>query len=567
MTLTNSYSPIQRVRRHFFELRNVRRGWEPRWRDIRDLVVPSRGRALDGINDDDANTGRRYDKRINATTSRALQVLSAGIQSGVTSKARQWFVLGYPDERVNSYRLVREWYDEVQAILEGLFRRTNFYSACLHTYTEMSAFGQGAIAVLEHPDDVFYCRQFTVGTYWMGADKYGDIDTFFYREVMTVRQMQQEYGDDLPEPVKAQIEAGLLEDKYTIIIGVFKHPEVYGIKRSLRETEMFPVASVHFLDLDNPRGTGEDKFLRVSGYKMWPLMTPRWDVVDADVYGNAPMFDVLADTKTLQEMESDILKGAAKIVTPPMRVPSSMRRQGLNSAPGALNYVDSLAQDAVAPLYTSPLDINSVQAKENILIQDIKEGLYNSLFLALLMQDNPQMTAREVAERHEEKLLMLGPVLERIHGEFLDPVIHRVFQIAWDAGLIPPPPDEIGPNAMSTIEYISILSQAQKAVGVNRIEQAVQFIGALAAVVPEARHMLKPFEIVKKYNEMIGAPTKLFASQEEYDSQVAQEQQQQQLANGAPVAKDMADAARAVGDTNMANVQALLGGGMGGPML
>ena len=560
--------PVQRVRRHFRELVNQRLTWEPVWRDVRDLVVPARGRSLDGIeNVAEANSGIRHDKRINGTTSRALGVLGAGIQSGVTSKARQWFVLASPDEKVNSYRPVREWYDDVQKILEGLFRRTNFYSASLHTYMEMAAFGQGAMAILEHPDNVFYCRTFTTGTYWMGADQYGEIDTFFYREVLTARQMDQRYGDNVPDAIKANIQAGRFEEKYAVIVGVFRHPEVYGLKAD----ERHPVKSVHFLDDLARGGVGgggnSEGFLKESGYKMWPLMTPRWDVVDADVYGSAPMFDVLADTKTLQAMESDILKGAAKIVTPPMRAPSSVRRQGINSAPGGVTFVDSLAADAMGPLYTVPLDINSVQAKENILINDIKEGLYNSLFLALLMQDNPQMTAREVTERHEEKLLMLGPVLERIHGEYLDPVIQRVFQLAWDAGLIPPPPEELGADAVSNIEYISILSQAQKAVGVNRIEQSVQFIGTLMAAAPEARHLLKPYELVTQYNEMIGTPTKLFASQDEYDAAVQQEQQAQQMAQEAPVAESMANAAKAIGDANIANVQSLLGGAAGGPML
>lgn len=559
-------TPVQRVRRHFRELVNRRMTWESTWRDVRDLVVPARGRSLDGIeNVAEANSGIRHDKRINGTTSRALKVLSAGIQSGVTSKARQWFSLASPDENTNNYRPVREWYDEVQKVLEGLFRRTNFYSASLHTYEEMAAFGQGAMAILEHPEQTFYCRTFTTGTYWMSADQYGEIDTFFYREVLTARQMQQRYKNRIPDGIRANIEAGRFEEKYAVIVGVFKHPEVYGLKADERR----PVKSVHFLDDLARSGTGgnSEGFLKEAGYKMWPLMTPRWDVVDSDVYGSAPMFDVLADTKTLQAMESDILKGAAKIVTPPMRAPSSVRRQGINSAPGGVTFVDSLAADAMGPLYTVPLDINSVQAKENLLINDIKEGLYNSLFLALLMQDNPQMTAREVTERHEEKLLMLGPVLERIHGEYLDPVIHRVFQIAWDAGLIPPPPDELGTDAVTDIEYISILSQAQKAVGVNRIEQSVQFVGTLMAAVPEARHMLKPFDIVNQYNQMIGTPTKLFASEDEYESAVQQEQQQAQMAQGAPVAKDLAEATKAMGDANPANVQALLGGGMGGPLL
>jgi hypothetical protein len=489
-------------------------------------------------------------------------VLSAGIQSGVTSKARQWFVLGYPDPEIDSYRPVREWYEEVQKVLEGLFRRTNFYSASLHTYEEMAAFGQGAMAILEHPDTVFFCRCFTAGTYWMGTDQYGDVDTFFYREIMTARQMDQKYGDSLPDAIRSEVDSGKLEERHVVVVGIFRHPEVYGLPKD----EYRPVTSVHFLE-NGARDSGSESFLKVSGYRMWPLMTPRWDVIDADVYGTAPMQDVIADTKTLQAMEADILKGAAKIISPPMRAPSSMRRSGVNTSPGALNFVDSLQSDAIVPLYQAPLDIGAVQMKENMLINDIKEGLYNSLFLALLMQDNPQMTAREVAERHEEKLLMLGPVLERIHGEYLDPVIQRVFQIAWDKGLIPEPPEELGPDVPTTIEYISILSQAQKAIGVNRLEQSIQFIGTLMAALPEARHMIKPYDIVKTYNEMIGTPTKLFASEDEYSAAVQQEQQQTQMAQAAPVAESMANAAKTIGDADMANVQQLLGGAMGGPVL
>ena len=555
--------PVDRVREHFKKLENDRHSWEKRWKDIRELVVPARGRNLDG-DISTANKGETHDKRINGTTSRALKVLSAGIQSGVTSKARQWFLLGHPDPQINSDRMVREWYDEVQRVLEGLFRRTNFYSACLHTYEEMAAFGQGALAILEHPDNVFYCRCFTTGTYWMGTDQYGEVDTFFYREVLTCRQMEQRYGrDSLPDSIKSEFDNGKLEEHHVVVVGVFRHPEVYGLDKD----ELRPVTSVHFLDVGEKRESGSESFLKVSGYRMWPLMTPRWDVVDADVYGTAPMYDVLADTKTLQAMESDILKGAAKIISPPMRAPSSMRRSGINASPGALNFIDNPGTDGVAPLYQVPIDINAVQAKQNLLIQDIKEGLYNSLFLALLMQDNPQMTAREVTERHEEKLLMLGPVLERIHGEFLDPVIQRVFGIAWEAGLIPPPPEELGPDVPTTVEYISILSQAQKAIGVNRIEQSVQFIGTLMAALPEARHLLKPFEIVSAYNEMIGTPAKMFATEEEFEAAVQAEQQQTQMAQEAQVVEPMANAAKAIGDADLANVQQLLGGGMGGPML
>jgi hypothetical protein len=207
-----------------------------------------------------------------------------------------------------------------------------------------------------------------------------------------------------------------------------------------------------------------------------------------------------------------------------------------------------------------------LQYKIDEVKQDIKDGYYNSLFLALLSQDNPQMTAREVAERHEEKLLMLGPVLERIHMELLDPAIDRAFVIAWDAGLIPPPPAELE-GQPTQVEYVSILSQAQKAVGVNRIEQSVGFLGSVAQIYPEARHLLNVERTVREYSNMIGAPAVIFKSNEEYAQAVQNEQQQQQMAQGAAVGEQMAQGVKALGDADPANVQALLAGGSGGLVL
>jgi hypothetical protein len=268
----------------------------------------------------------------------------------------------------------------------------------------------------------------------------------------------------------------------------------------------------------------------------------------------------------LQRMESDALKGVAKSVNPPWRIPPELDRKGLNTQPGGLNVVSAMGDQAVAPLFTQQMNIQQLQMKINAVEQNIKEGLYNSLFLALLTQDNPQMTAREVAERHEEKLLMLGPVLERIHYEMLDPMIDRAFLIASEAGLIPPAPPELE-GAPTQIEYVSILSQAQKAVGVNRIEQTAAFLGNMAAVYPELRHALDPYRALREYAQMIGAPGVMLRDEEEYQKSVSAEQQAQQQAQQVAVGGEMANAAKVLGDTDLANVQELLAGSLGGNVL
>ena len=85
----------------------------------------------------------------------------------------------------------------------------------------------------------------------------------------------------------------------------------------------------------------------------------------------------------LQKMEADGLKGIAKGVTPPMRIPPELERRGLNMQPGALNVVSSMQEHAVAPLITVQTNIQQLQMKIDRVMEDIRDGLYNSLFLAL----------------------------------------------------------------------------------------------------------------------------------------------------------------------------------------
>ena len=554
-------TPIAKLRNHYRQLRNEQQTWLPFWRDARDYVAPQRGRSLGVTSANETNNGGISDaKRINGVASRALGVLASGMQSGLTSKARQWFLLNHPDPAFNRFKPVREWYDLVQEVLERIFRRSNIYSAFLHTYNEMALFGQGAVALLDHPDRVLHCRPYTTGTYCISTDVYGDVDCFFHTEFLTLRQLADAFGkENLPDDLRENYDNGRYETKHEVVNAILRHPEVYGLKNS----ERLPVASVHFLAKSQEN---KDKFLRQSGYRSFPVMTPRWDVIDNDVYGWCPTRDVIGDVRMLQNMEADTLKGVKKTVSPPMRIPPELSRKGLNTQPNALNVVTAMNEHAVAPLYAANLNVQQLQMKVTAIEENIRDGYFNSLFLALLSQDNPQMTAREVAERHEEKLLMLGPVLERIHTELLDPVIDRAFIIAWDAGLIPPPPQELE-GEPTQVEYVSILSQAQKAVGVNRIEQSLAFLSSLAQMYPEVRNTLDPVKTYQEYNNMIGVRSGIFRSEEEYQKLTQQEQQVAQAQQAAAVGESMSNSVKTLGDTDMANVQQLLSGGNAGGLV
>ena len=56
---------------------------------------------------------------------------------------------------------------------------------------------------------------------------------------------------------------------------------------------------------------------------------------------------------------------------------------------------------------------------------------------------------------------MLGPVLERLHDELLEPLIGRTFQIMARAGEIPPPPSPMLDGLRLQPEYVSPMAGMQ----------------------------------------------------------------------------------------------------------
>jgi hypothetical protein len=166
------------------------------------------------------------------------------------------------------------------------------------------------------------------------------------------------------------------------------------------------------------------------------------------------------------------------------------------------------------------------------------------------------VTAREVEERHEEKLIALGPVLERTNDELLDPIVDRVYEMMDLAGLIPPPPEELQGVDLK-VEYISILAQAQKLVGVVGQDRFMQSALSMVELFPSVRHKIKTNEVVDIYADLLGVDPKQIRSNDEADGLAAEEAKAQAAQAEAEQAKNMASAISQAGNTPMGGDTAL----------
>lgn len=474
--------------------------WKSHYKDISRYLIPRKGRFLD--RDTQPNDGRkRHQDIVDGTGGRSLRILAAGMQSGLTSPARPWFKLGLPDKDMQEYDPVRFWLEETRKRMLYIFHRSNFYTATHNLYYEMGAFGTGAMAIDSDLDTIIRCYPFTVGEYHLATDSHHRVNTFYRVFWSTAGNLIERYGrKNVSQPVRNMVDNGN-GDKWLQVVNVIEPnaDHLPGRIDSLRK----PIRSVTY-----ERKGHNDKALQVAGYDYFPIMAPRWSVTGVDVYGMGPGMETLGDVKMLHKMQTKSLVALDKMVDPPMNAPLHLKMKGASIVPGGVNYLDiNSGQQSFTPAYQVQPDFKSMEYKIEAVQRAIREGFFADLFLLIATADK-EMTATEVAERHTEKLLMLGPVIERLQPELLDRVIDRTFYLMEDAGMLPPIPPELAGVDLE-VEYISLLAQAQKMVGVTAIEQVAAFVGNLSAVKPEALDKFNQDEAIDLYADLVGAPPNL----------------------------------------------------------
>jgi hypothetical protein len=488
-----------RLLTRFGQLKSERASWVPHWQEITNYLLPRNGRYFS----QDRNRGdKRYNNIYDNTGTRALRTLEAGMMSGATSPARPWFRLSTGDPQLNSYQPVKLWLDEVTKRMMTVFQQSNTYRSLHQIYGELGAFGTGATLILSDPQKVVHHYPISIGEYCISTDYQGRVCTFYREFDMTVSQIVREFGlENCSQTVKNLYDRGNLDSWVTIIHAIEPRDDRDPSKR---DSMNMPYKSCYFEIGSNP-----DTYLSESGFNRFPVLVPRWSTVSGDIYGYGPGMEALGDVKQLQHEQLRKAQGIDFQTKPPLQMPTSMKNQDIDTLPGGISFVDaSSPQTGIRTAFEVNLNLNHLLQDIQDVRDRIKNAFYADLFLMIANTANTRMTATEVAERHEEKLLMLGPVLERLHNELLDPLIEFTFDSMMEAGAIPPPPPELSGMNIN-VEFVSVLAQAQKAIGTNSVDRFVGSLGVVAQMKPEVLDKFDPDEWVDAYSDMLGVDPKL----------------------------------------------------------
>ncbi len=566
-------------------LRSERSSVYNTWQELSDNHLHNRGRFLRGSDKDKA---RKPYRQVNNTSKLASRTIASGMMSGITSPARPWFRLQAPDPELNEYTPVKQYLHDVMQVMYKVYSQSNTYNSLHALYLELATFGTAAMSIDEDFNSIIRCKTHTAGSYMIGADGTGGVNTFYKEYTLTVAEVVQRFGiENVRESTRAAWESGNTTAEIRIVHAIEPNDDRNMLSPLASEKAYRSVYIEHGGNNSTTAGSSrgdtldsENDFLRRSGYDKFNVLTPRWEVVDEDVYGSdCPGMTSNGDTRALQKLEKRKYQAFDKIAHAPlMGDPDVIKQIEKGLLPNDMVAVRE-GQRPLESVYGGYRpDLNAFAAEVNNLEQRISRAWYEDLFLMLANSDRRQITATEIAEKQEEKLLMLGPVLERLQDELLKPLIDITFDKLQGGGsivgpdgqplsILPPPPPELEGQELN-INYVSVLAQAQRLVAVGGIERFGGFIGNMAGLYPEIRHKFDPLQAADDYAESLGLNPKLVKGNDvvqQAQAAEAQAGQAQQAQAQASQAVDLAarGAEVPVGDDSNLTQELLAQAGLG----
>src|SRR6266576_682427 len=540
-------------------LKTERYSWWTAWAQLATYVLPRRYRWL--VTPNQMNRGSPINGAImDSTGTIAARVLASGMMSGITSPTRPWFKLriaGYGKDEINPVNI---WLAECEKRMMHVFQESNFYNAAAVMYMDLAVFGTAPMIIYEDFENVIQCYNPCAGEYYLWNDFRLKAGGLAREMTMTCRQLVEKFGiKNVPNEVRMAYErrGSSLTQEYLVI---------HFIKPNLGQVpKMFAWYECYFTQ--GARSPGDAEFLSERGFNECPFISLRWETTGNDAYGRSVAMDALGDIKQLQQETKRKGQAIDKLANPPMVADVELKNKPASTIPGGVTYVSKKEGVGFTPAYQNFRPPVAEMMQDITMIQQrIKEIFFNDLFLMISNLDTVR-TATEIDARREEKLVMLGPVLERLQTEAQDPIIDRVFSIMSRGGLLPDAPPEIS-NAPIQVEYVSMLAAAQSAANTTGIERFLAQVGNIAGVHPEVLDIPNWDRMITGCGMVLGNdPTDINTEDEiaQIRAEKAKLQQQAQMNQVADTSKGFADAAKNLSQTDVGGgtnaLQAMFQGG------
>ena len=559
-------------------LRNWRESWwTQNWSDLAEFILPRRSiwltQSAGGLpTPNNMTRGRQINSAIvDPTATLAARVCAAGLMSGLASPSRPWFKVIPALRHIDIDAPARVWLDEVEDRVYTVLAASNFYPSFAQECEDLVVFGTAPSIIYEDVRDLIRCYNPTIGEYYLASGATMRVDGLFRQFVLTIAQIVDFFGvESCPGEVQALwAQKGSALEIERIVAHAIEPNFGIGPTDAGRVKGAFTWREVYWI-----WGSASARPLSMRGFVDQPFTAARWTTQSNDAYGRSPGMDALPDVMQLQVMTRRMAEAIEKQVRPPLIGDMSLKNQPSSTLPGHLTYVNQLGPgNGIRPIYEVMPDVAAMSANILAIENRIKVALFNDLFLMLEQAPGSQMTAYEVAQKVQEKLQVLGPVIEGLLSESLKPKLRRVFTILKRRGMIDPPPPSLRGMPLD-IEFVSMLALAQKAAATGGMERLVALIGNMVPVFPHVVDNLDSDTFIREFNDLLGNPQKILFGPEQVaatrQASLKAQQQAQQMAtldHASQIAGQAAQAGQVLSQTQIGGgnsaLSAILGTGGG----
>lgn len=471
---------------------------------------------------------------------RSLKIMAAGFHSNLTNPSTKWFSYMPRKKTLRENLNVMRWCKDAEEGVYSIMNNSNFDTTMQEFYMDGGCFGTGSVFTEEHPEYVVCFKNIPIEQLNIVEDSNGKIIEVFRSFKLTPTQAYRLWGEKIGKDLMEALANKPYEDfeflHYVGVRSTYDASKVDNINK--------PIASV-WIALK-----GQHEILE-SGFDTMPFHIGRFWKDPTDPFGYSPAMDVLADIKLLNQMKKTGLRRAMKETDPPLSSPDKGFMLPLNLNPAAINYRRSgIDKDAVQAFGFGAGNFTITQEMMGEIKAAIEEGFFVPLFRALSQVDK-EMTVPEVQRRIMENMVLLGPTVGRYTQDVLEPMNYRVLDIAVRRGVIDRPPQELAGEELEVL-YLSPLAKAQKESELISMEGFLTTASQVAQFKPDALDVIDGDKVVKKVARIRAVDPDIFRNDQEVDKIRSDRLKQQQAAQQAAMAEQMAGAAANAGKAKQA---------------
>jgi len=488
----------------YSEMDSRRSQWKSQWEDIRNLVrVHSRNFYADNrYNKGERKTDNIYD----GTAPWALEQLAAALHNYLTSPTSRWFNLAVSDDLPVDHDELT-WLEFVSDLLYKEYARpqTNHAAQLHELFLDIPSLGTAVLyQAYNRRGRHLTFRAFPLADCKIEENTDGMVDTVYRDILWRSRQVLQNWDEkQLPDKLLKSITGDKkLSKEHKIIHMVFP--------RSDRDASKFSKTNKPWASLWLAHDTKE--IIDEGGFDSFPYHVPRWSKLSGEVYGRSPAMTCLPDIKMLNQMSKTIIKGAQKVVDPPLMVPDDGFLMPLKTNPGSLLMYEP-GTEAVIPLETKgKIHIGHEMEDRR------KDQIVKAFFVDWIIRSKKRerQTTTEILDDRNEMLRQMAPMLGRLQTELLGPMLSRSLRLLAMMNRIPPMPPSLENRGIS-VEYVSPAARAQKMEKGVTIQGFIEAMTVLSQIDKNALDVLDVDQAAAEIAKLNDVPRKIIRSPEDIE--------------------------------------------------